>query len=55
MNGRAATAELLRAAEEHLALRRSLLPVNSDKRPHGQALISTGHKTSGTDGREKGA
>ncbi|ABW35131.1 Bifunctional DNA primase/polymerase (plasmid) [Deinococcus geothermalis DSM 11300] len=55
MNGRASTAELLRAAEEHLALRRSLLPVSSDKRPHGQALISTGHKTSGTDGREKGA
>lgn len=55
MTRRASTAELLRAAEAHLALGRSLLPVGSDKRPHGQALISTGHKAPGRDGREKGA
>lgn len=46
--------ELLAAAQEHLALGRSLLPVGHDKRPHGQALVSTGHTTL-KQGRVRGA
>ncbi|MGI8747029.1 MAG: bifunctional DNA primase/polymerase [Deinococcus sp.] len=47
--------ELLRAAGVHLRLGRSLLPVGSDKRPHGRALISTGHLVSGEGGRPRAA
>lgn len=54
MTPHASSAELLRAAEEHLALHRSLLPVGNDKRPHSQALISTGHKAPSTEGRTRG-
>ncbi len=54
MTGTATPQELFTAARDHLALGRSLLPVGQNKRPHGQALISTGH-TAPADGGVKGA